>query len=206
LAEVVRPAEGVVIGLARGGVPVAAEVSAALALPLDVLTVRKLGVPDQPELAFGAVASGGHQVLNRDVIEWSRVDPVTIERVRDEQVRVLDQRERAYRPGMAPVDVAGTTVILVDDGLATGATMAVAIASVRARKAARVVVAVPVASPVTCAMVAARAELVVCLVQPEAFNAVGAWYEAFPEVTDDEVRAALRTANGSSDRAERAGP
>ncbi|MDQ3514288.1 MAG: phosphoribosyltransferase [Chloroflexota bacterium] len=195
LAGTIRPIEGVVIGLARGGVPVAAEVAAVLALPLDVLTVRKLGVPAQPELAFGAIATGGYQVLNPDVVAGSRLAPVTIDEVRDEQAMILARREHEYRAGMPPLDVAGAPVILVDDGMATGATMSVAIDAVRGRGAARIVAAVPVAAPDACARVAGRADQMVCLARPDAFYAVGAWYEAFVEVSDDEVRLALRDAN-----------
>jgi len=200
LAGSVRPAEGVVIGLARGGVPVAAEVAAVLALPLDVLTVRKLGVPAQPELAFGAIATGGHQVLNADVIAASQIDPVTIDRVRGEQAMILDRRERVYRAGMPPLDVAGIPVILVDDGLATGATMCVAIDAVRGWGAARILVAVPVASDEALRTVKARADQAICLLQPEDFYAVGAWYEAFPEVPDHEVSATLRDSNAGPNR------
>ena len=194
LAAMGLPRPGVVVGLARGGVSVAVRVATKLALPLDVLTVRKLGVPGHEELAFGAIATGGHRVLNAHVLDRSGLDATTIDRVCEAQRLILERRERDYRAGRLPLDLASRSAVLVDDGLATGATMAVAIDAARALGATHVSVAVPVGAPESCAAMAARADQVVCLLQPEAFYAVGEWYDAFPEVSDDEVRAALRTA------------
>ena len=176
-----RAADAIVLGLPRGGVPVAYEIAAALELPLDVLVVRKLGVPWQPELAMGAIASGGAMVLNDDVIRIAggreRVDLAAVER-----------RERDFRHDRPPLEVAGRTAIVVDDGLATGATMEAAVGALRQLGAARVVVAVPVAAPESKARVEALADEVVCLETPPWFSAVGQWYEDFSQTADAEVR------------------
>ena len=182
----------VVLGLPRGGVPVAGEVARAAGLPLDVLVVRKLGAPHQPELAIGAVASGGVRVLNDDVLARVR-DPEGA--VRDATLRELPElrrRDRAYRGGAPPVAVTGRPVLVVDDGLATGATARAAVRSVRALGAARVDVAVPVGAPEVCAALAGDADDVLCLLRPERLRGVGAWYDDFAQTTDDEVRDALR--------------
>jgi putative phosphoribosyl transferase len=182
----------VVLGLPRGGVPVAAEVARRLGAPLDVLLVRKLGVPGHEELAMGAIAAGGVRVLNDDVLALSRVDPAAVERAVETQQRILDERSRAYRgDGRPPPDVAGRVVVVVDDGLATGATMRAAVTAVLAQRPARVVVAVPVGARSSCADLADVADEVVCVASPEPFYAVGYWYHDFRETTDDEVRAAL---------------
>jgi predicted phosphoribosyltransferase len=172
-------------------VPVAAEVASALGAPLDVLLVRKLGVPGHEELAMGAIAAGGVRVVNDDVVALSRVAPEALERAVEEQQRVLDERSTAYRGDRAPPDLAGRTVIVVDDGLATGATMRAAVEAVRAQHPERVVVAVPVGAPSSCADLRDVADDVICLATPEPFVAVGYWYVDFGQTTDDEVRAAL---------------
>jgi predicted phosphoribosyltransferase len=180
-----------VLGLPRGGVPVAAEVADALRAPLDVFVVRKLGVPGQRELAMGAIASGGVRVINSSVVGTLRLGADVIDAVtRDEQVE-LERRERAYRGDRAPTTTAGTRVVLVDDGLATGATMKAALAAVQARGAADIVVAVPTGARQTCAELAAGGATVVCLSQPEPFFAVGLSYDDFSETSDDEVRRLL---------------
>jgi putative phosphoribosyl transferase len=180
-----------VLGLPRGGVPVAAEVPTALAAPFDVLVVRKLGVPGHEELAFGAIASGGVRVLNDDVVRHARLTAADIERVTERELNELERREAAYRGDRAPLHLEGRSVIVVDDGLATGATMSAAVDALRAAGAAHLTVAVPVGASSTCGMLANRADRVVCLSQPRDFGAVGFWYEDFSPTTDEEVRAAL---------------
>lgn len=182
----------VVLALPRGGVPVAYEIARALGAPLDVFLVRKLGLPGHRELAMGAIASGGVRVLNDDVVRWYGIPATVIDEVaRDEQAE-LERRERAYRDGRAPVDLKDRTVLLVDDGLATGSTMKAAVQAVRAHKPARIVVAVPVGAPDTCRELARVADEVVCAHTPEPFAAVGLWYVDFSQTTDDEVRELLR--------------
>lgn len=180
-----------VLGLPRGGVPVAAEVAAALGAPLDVLAVRKLGVPGSPEYAMGAIASGGARVLHEDTLERLGIRREDVAAVEARERRELDRRERAFRGGRPPPDARGKTVVLVDDGLATGATMTAAVRAARAAGAARVVVAVPVGDPEACAGLRLEADEVVCLERPEPFYAVGAAYEDFAQTSDEEVRALL---------------
>ena len=184
----------VVLALPRGGVPVAAEVAAELGAPLDVFVVRKLGVPYQPELAMGAIASGGVRVLNDDVIAAAQITPPMLESATRIERRELERRERAYRNGRAAVAVKGKVAILIDDGLATGSTMRAAVEAVRRLQPSRVVVAVPVGAPDTCEGLAQIADDVVCIEMPEPFSAVGLWYEDFSQTTDDEVRALLEAA------------
>jgi predicted phosphoribosyltransferase len=181
-----------VLGLPRGGVPVAAAVADALGAPLDVLLVRKLGVPDHAELAFGAIASGGARVLNPDVVATARLDEHDIAAVVAAEERELARRERAYRGDRPPPEPHGRTVVVVDDGLATGATMRAAVLALRALDAARVIAATPVGSEEACALVAAEADALVCPLVPRRFRAVGGWYADFGEVGDDDVRRALR--------------
>ena len=179
------------LGVPRGGVPVAAEVADALAAPLDVFVVRKLGVPGQRELAMGAIASGGIRVVNESVVQTLRLGDDVIDAVaREEQVE-LERRERIYRDDRALTATDGTRIVLVDDGLATGATMKAALAAVRTRGATDVVVAVPTGARETCAELAAGGATVVCLWQPEPFHAVGLSYDDFAATTDDEVRELL---------------
>lgn len=183
-----------VLGLPRGGVPVAYEVARALHAPLDVMLVRKLGVPGQEELAMGAIASGGKRVVNEEVVLGLGIPPQVIEAVTAQEQRELARRERRYRGNRPPLDIHGRTVILVDDGLATGATMRAAIAALRQQQPARVVVAVPVAPPSVCQELRAVADEVVCLLAPEPFFGVGAWYDDFSPTTDEEVRRLLKRA------------
>jgi putative phosphoribosyl transferase len=186
-----RREDAVVLGLARGGVPVAAEVARALALPLDVFLVRKLGVPGHEELAMGAIASGGAQVMNQRVVDTLGLDREAIEAVVAREREELERRERGYREGRPAIDIAGCVGILVDDGLATGASMRAAIQALKQRRAAGIVVAVPIAPPQTCAELQLEADAVVCVRTPEPFQAVGLWYEDFPQVSDEEVRRLL---------------
>jgi predicted phosphoribosyltransferase len=180
-----------VLALPRGGVPVGYEVARALGAPLDVFLVRKLGVPRYEELAMGAVATGGVRVLNDEIVRGLGISEYEIDAVVARELQELARRERLYRGDRPPPDVAGRTVILVDDGLATGATMRAAVVALRQQKPARIVVAVPTASPDTCEALKAEADDVVCAITPEPFFAVGHWYEDFTQTTDDEVRELL---------------
>jgi putative phosphoribosyl transferase len=191
LLQHLRPDRPLVLGLPRGGVPVAAEVAAALGADLDVLVVRKLGVPGHEELAMGAIASGGLRALNHDVLDRLRLPPAAVDQATEAEGAVLARRERDYRGDRPPPVLEGRTVILVDDGLATGATMRVAVTAARTAGAARVVVAVPVGPPSSCDELRAEADEVVCLRAPPSFVAVGAWYDDFSETADAEVRALL---------------
>jgi predicted phosphoribosyltransferase len=184
----------VVLALPRGGVPVAFEVAHALEVPLDVFVVRKLGVPGREELALGAIASGGTRVLKQPLIEALGLPPDTIEAIDAREMREVERRERAYRGEQPPPDLAGRTVILVDDGLATGSTMLAAVQAVRQHDPTRVVVAVPVADPEVCALLRTAGDEVVCLITPQPLRAVGHWYEHFSQTTDDEVRDLLARA------------
>jgi putative phosphoribosyl transferase len=181
----------VVLGLPRGGVPVAFEVARELDAPLDVFVVRKLGLPGQEELAMGAIASGGVRVLNDEVIGALGIDDETIARAAAAEGGELQRRERLYRGERGPVEVGGRTVILVDDGLATGSTMRAAALAVRAQEPERLVVAVPVAAKDACEKIRAEVDEVVCPLTPEPFAAIGLWYEDFTPTSDEEVRELL---------------
>ncbi len=181
-----------VLALPRGGVPVAYEVAKKIKAPLDIFLVRKLGVPGHEEFAMGAMASGGVIFLNHDVIEQLRISDDAIDEVIARERRELDRREEVYRKNMGPIEVAGQTVILIDDGLATGSTMRAAIEAMRHHDAGSVIVAVPVASPSTCSEMKDLADEVICAMQPEAFSAVGEWYEDFSQTTDEEVQELLQ--------------
>ncbi|HEX3453180.1 MAG TPA: phosphoribosyltransferase family protein [Gaiellaceae bacterium] len=181
----------VVLALPRGGVPVAREVARALGAPLDVFLVRKLGHPAQPELAMGAIASGGMRVLNEQLVRELRLGDDVIDRVTERELAELERRERAYRGDRPLPELTGKTVVLVDDGLATGATMRAAVAAVRARGPKRVVVAVPTAPRHSLAELGREADEAVAVITPEPFHAVGLWYEDFRELSDDEVRRLL---------------
>ena len=177
--------------LPRGGVPVGADVARALDAPLDIIIVRKLGVPSQPELAMGAIGEGGTRVLNHDVIDALRIPDEQIDAVEHRERVELDQRSRRLRAGRSRVPLRGRTVILVDDGLATGSTARAAIDVARAEEAARVVLAVPVAPRSTVAELGRVADDVVCVATPEPFRAIGQWYVDFRPTTDDEVASLL---------------
>jgi len=182
----------VVLALPRGGVPVAYEVASALGAPLDVFLVRKLGTPGHRELAMGAIASGGVRVLNDDVVRWYGISESAIESVAREEAAELERRERAYRDGRPAPELTNRSVILVDDGLATGSTMRAGAQAVRLHRPARVVVAVPVGARQTCSEIAAVADEVICARMPEPFTAVGQWYLNFDQTDDDEVRELLQ--------------
>ena len=183
----------IVLGLPRGGVPVAYEVARALAAPLDVFVVRKIGVPGHRELAMGAIASGGVRVLNQDVIAWYRIPEHIVDDVAREEQIELERREREYRPGSDASSLRARIVVLVDDGLATGSAMKAAVQAVRAHEPSRVVVAVPVGSMQARREFASIADDIVCARTPEPFSAVGQWYHEFSQTTDDEVRTLLLT-------------
>lgn len=189
-----------VLGLARGGVPVAWEVAAALGADLDVFLVRKLGVPRWPELAMGALASGGRVVMNDDVVSNLHISADQVRAVIESETAELRRRELAYRGGRPEADLRGRTVMLVDDGIATGASMLAAVRAVRAAGARSVVVAVPVGPRTACRQLAAEADDVVCATMPVDFDAVGQVYADFHQVTDDEVRTLLATPAGDVPR------
>jgi putative phosphoribosyl transferase len=198
LAQELRPYAGrpdvVVLGLPRGGVPVAAEVARALSAALDVLVVRKLGVPGHRELAMGAIAAGGVRVLNVDVVDALGIDESVIDEVAAQEAAELERRQRLYRGDRPFPDLADKVVIVVDDGLATGATMRVAVSALRAHRPRRVVVAVPVGARQTCRALEEEAEEVVCARTPALFQAVGQWYRDFSPTTDEEIRRLLEGA------------
>jgi predicted phosphoribosyltransferase len=186
--------EVVVLALPRGGVPVGAEVARHLGVPLDVMVVRKLGVPGHRELAMGALASGGVRVLNDDLLMELGIPSWVIEEAVAQEAPELERREHLYRGSRPPLEVAGRTVLLVDDGVATGASMRAAVAALRQREPKRLVVAVPVAAAESCEELANEVDELVCARTPERFLAVGLWYEDFSETADEEVRAALEEA------------
>jgi putative phosphoribosyl transferase len=187
LLEYADRADVIVLALPRGGVPVGYEVARVIHAPLDVFVVRKLGVPGHEEYAMGAIASGGIRLVDELVVQRLGITERAIKTVADEEQRELERRERQYRGRRPPPDVAGRVAILVDDGLATGSSMRVAVAALRQDHPARIVVAVPLAPPETCDMLRKEADDVVCALTPEPFVAVGLWYENFTQTTDDEV-------------------
>lgn len=185
----------VILALPRGGVPVAYEVAIAIGVPLDVFTVRKLGVPGQEEFAMGAVASGGAYVLNSEVIDALHISRAAVDDVAERESKELDRREHLYRDSRPFPKIEGSIVILVDDGIATGASMIVAVKALRQKSPRKIVVAVPVAPPDVCTALRAYADEVICYETPEPFGGVGAWYADFSQVSDDEVRALLDQAS-----------
>ena len=184
-----------VLALPRGGVPVAHEVARALDAPLDVFIVRKLGLPGHEELAIGAIASGGVRVLNEDIVRGLRIPQRVIDAVAERELRELERREHVYRGDRPAPDVRGRKVILIDDGLATGASMRAAVEALRAQNPAEIIVAVPTAAPETCAALEPEVDKIVCATTPEPFYGVGRWYEDFSQTSDEEVRALLEEAN-----------
>jgi len=185
-------ANTIVLGLPRGGVPVAYEVAMALSAPLDVFVVRKLGVPGQRELAMGAIAGGGVRVVNDDVIQTLKIPPSTVDAVAMQEQPELERQQRLYRGGVALPDFAGRTVIVVDDGLATGSTMRAAVRALRQSNPRRIVIAVPVGATETCRSLRTDADEVICLHEPESFYSVSTWYDEFTQTSDDEVRELLQ--------------
>ena len=191
LAAYANRPDVLVLALPRGGVPVAFELARAFGAPLDVFLVRKLGVPGYEELAMGAVATGGVRVLNDEIVRGLGISEHEIDAVVARELLELSRRDRLYRGDRPLSDVAGRTVILVDDGLATGATMRAAVQALRQQQPGRIVAAVPTASPDTCQVLKAEADDVICAITPEPFFAVGHWYDDFTQTTDDEVRELL---------------
>jgi predicted phosphoribosyltransferase len=183
-----------VLALPRGGVPVAYEVAKVLRAPLDIFLVRKLGVPGHEELAMGAISTGGVRVLNPDVVDYLYIPRGVIDAVAKSELRELERRELAYRGDRPEPDVVGKTVILVDDGLATGSTMRAAAAALRQQNPARIVVAVPVSAPQTCDEYRMGVDEIICAMTPEPFMGVGRWYKDFSQTTDEEVRELLERA------------
>jgi putative phosphoribosyl transferase len=191
LARYAHQKEVTVLALPRGGMPVAYEVARSLNAPLDLLLVRKLGVPGQEELAMGAIASGGVSVLNRDVVALAGVSEKVIEAVAARERREIERRERVYRGGRPALALTGRTVILIDDGLATGASMRAAVRAARSQRPARIVVAVPTAPPETCESLGQEVDEVICILRPSRFRSVGTWYDDFSQTTDAEVQQLL---------------
>jgi predicted phosphoribosyltransferase len=194
LQKYARQSDAIILALPRGGVPVGYEIATALGLPLDVFVVRKLGVPGQRELAMGAIASGGVRVLNEDVLRAMPHAAATVAEITAEESREVERRERDYRQGRPAPEVAGRTVILVDDGLATGATMLAAIAALRQKEPAKIVAAVPVCPPETLGEIERVADETVILFAPDWFRGVGQFYENFAQLNDETVRLLLARA------------
>ena len=191
LAKYAWPPGTMVLALPRGGVTVAFEIAAVLHLPLDVCVVRKLGVPWQPELAMGAIAGGGVAVIHEDVISDLGISQQEIEREVAWEQKELERREKAYREGRPPLNLEGKTVIVVDDGIATGATAEAAVKVLRRQGASRIVVAAAVASPSTVQSLSREADEVVCVLEPESLSSIGEWFDDFEQVSDEEVRSLL---------------
>ena len=187
-------AKPLVLALPRGGVPVAFEIAQDLGGDLDIFLVRKIGVPGQEELALGAIASGGVRVINEALVRQLKISAAMIDTLTAREQREIEHRERLYRAGREPLTIANRTVILVDDGLATGATMLAAVRAVRQQNPERIVVAVPVASTAACREFRGLVDEIVCLLTPEPFYAVGAWYEDFSQTADEEVSELLKRA------------
>lgn len=191
-----KGSDAIVLALPRGGVPVAYEVSTALKLPLDVFIVRKLGAPGNPELAMGAIVQGGVIVLNDDVIEGLRINESSIMKVSESERNELSRRELLYRKDAQPQIIKEKTIIIIDDGLATGASMKAAVKALRKMGASRIIVSIPVAPRSSCEELLEEADEVICYSTPDYFSSVGEWYEDFTQTTDEEVRLLLEKAHG----------
>jgi putative phosphoribosyl transferase len=195
LVEYTGREDVIVLALPRGGVPVAYEVASALKTPLDIFIVRKLGWPGHEEMAIGAIASGGVRVLNEDIVRYLNIPDTLIDAVAQRELQELERREREYRGKRPPLELKDRTVILIDDGLATGASMRAAIVGVRAQAPAQIVVAVPTAALETCKALEPEVDQMICASTPEPFYGVSRWYEDFSQTTDEEVRLLLEKAN-----------
>lgn len=198
LKQYAKKPDVIILALPRGGVPVAYQVAKTLDLALDIFLVRKLGVPGQEELAMGAIASGGVRVLNHDIIEALQIPESIIDAVAAKEQRELERREKFYRQDASPIHVSNKTVILIDDGLATGATMRAAAQALMQQKAKKIVIAVPVAAESTCRELSQLVDEVVCVITPEPFYGVGYWYEDFSQTSDNEVIELLKKPHGIS--------
>jgi predicted phosphoribosyltransferase len=202
LGQYANRTDVLVVGLPRGGVPVAARVAQELNAPLDVFVVRKLGTPGNEELAMGAIATGGVRVLNAEVVDSMRIPDEVIDEVEAREQRELHRRELAYRDGLPTPEVEGRTVIVVDDGIATGSTMFAAIAALRMLKVGRIVVAVPTVAATTYVEIQKEVDEIVAVMVPDFFRGVGEWYDDFSQTTDEEVRQLLTEADARSRRAQ----
>jgi putative phosphoribosyl transferase len=187
LKQYAKRPDVIILGLPRGGVPVAFQVATILDLPLDIFLVRKLGVPGQEELAMGAIASGGVRVLNGDIIDAMQIPESIIDTVAVKEQRELERREKFYKQDAPPLDITNKTVILIDDGLATGATMRAAAEALKLQNVSKIVIAVPVAAESTCRELSHLVDEIVCALTPEPFYGVGYWYDDFSQTTDAEV-------------------
>ena len=187
--------DAIVLALPRGGVPVGFEIAQALHISLDVIVVRKLGVPGQEELTIGAIATGGIRILNNDVVQFLDIPNELIEKVAANEQQELERRELLYRGELPACDISGRTVILVDDGIAIGATMHAAVAAIKQNQPSRVIIAVPTAAPSTCDEFTEEVDELVCIIRPEPFIAVSYWYRQFSQTSDEEVRHLLEQAN-----------
>ena len=196
LTRAVKPGEAIVLALPRGGVPVGYEIARALEIPLDVFLVRKLGTPGHPELAMGAIASGGIRVLNDEVVQALNIPQQQIDAVAAQEQRELERRDAAYRQGRSLPELTNRSVILVDDGLATGSTMKAAVQAVKQQSPKRIIVAVPVGALDTCRVLGDMADEVICARTPQPFSAVGQWYRDFSQTSDDEVMSLLGDLQG----------
>jgi putative phosphoribosyl transferase len=194
LAAYANRSDVLVLALPRGGVPVAFEIAKTLNLPLDICLVRKLGVPGRKELAMGAIATGGTLVINRDVVDWLHISPDMVQQVIVQEQQELERRDRAYRGDRPLPEIENRTIILVDDGIATGSTLRAAIATLRQQNPREIVVAVPIASSIVCQELKAEVDQVVCLRKPEPLNSISLWYEDFSQTSDEEVRTLLAQA------------
>jgi putative phosphoribosyl transferase len=186
----------IILGLPRGGVPVAGKVAKSLKQRLEIFLVRKLGVPSQKELAMGAIATGGVRILNEDVLEYLQIPQEKIDEVFRREKQELARLEREYGTNIKELDLAGKTVILIDDGLATGSSMRAAAQALKALRPAQIIIAVPTAPKETCHALSQEVDKIVCLQTPEPFTAIGDWYQDFSQVTDDEVREIMEEARG----------
>ncbi len=195
LAAYANQQDLIVLALPRGGVPVGFEIAQALHAPLDVIVVRKLGVPGQEELAMGAIATSGIRILNKDVVQFLNIPDEVVDHVTAQELKELERRERLYRGERPAYDVGGRTIILVDDGIATGATMHAAVAAIKQRQPTCIIIAVPTAAPSTCDEFAMEVDELVCVIRPEPFIAVGYWYRQFSQTSDEEVHHLLEQAN-----------
>ena len=195
LAKYADRSDVIVLALPRGGVPVAYEVALVLNAPLDVFLVRKLGLPGREELAIGAIASGGVQIMNRDIVDALGVDGTTIRSILERELLELKRREESYRGNLPPPEVKDCTVIVVDDGLATGASMLAAVSGLRIQSPARIVVAVPAAAPQAIELLQPKVDEIISVISPDPFEGVGKWYDDFSQTTDEEVQSLLANIN-----------